>query len=129
MLTDFCNICNVETAFNIAGSMKAGKNSTLTIESWMCTICGNFSIFYVHSVSNKTFILSKNYGHKFIDISYIYNPLTQDVYEIRIAKKNQAGIDGCSLILDPNNLPFELDPTKPDEDIILQKLEVYETFS
>jgi hypothetical protein len=123
-IVDKCDMCEGQKNFKSTGTMIAGKGSGVRLESWLCTGCDKFSLLYALSES-KTFLISKTYEHKFITIRKIYDPFTKEVNEIKISKKDC----DINLVLKPDQMIFDLDPLRPNEELLLMKLEVYEIFS
>lgn len=54
-----------------------------------------------------------------------YDVLAKEIYEVKLSKKGSDII----VIYDPRKVNFCIDPLHPDEDIIIQKIELHETFS
>lgn len=122
-ILDKCDVCNSETKFRSAGVMMAGRSLDVRLENWLCSTCEKFYLLYALS-SQKTFLISKTYEHKYITISLVYDPFTKEVFEIKIAKLYNSD---SNLVIDPKKM--YIDPLHPDEISLLSKLEVYETFS
>jgi len=120
----FCDMCNKETSFDLVGCVTAGYHSKLDLENWQCP-CAKFNIMYAKSLNGRICIISRVYSHPRISIMISFDNVSKDMFEVKLSKQ---GSD-INIVYDPRGVDFTIDPIHPDEDIILQKIEMYEIFS
>lgn len=122
----FCDMCNTINTFKFAGSLQCQPTSVpLELENWECP-CGKFCVLFARASNNgKLFLISKVYSHSQTSIMTTYDVLAKEIYEVKLSKKGSDII----VIYDPRKVNFCIDPLHPDEDIIIQKIELHETFS
>jgi len=119
-------MCDASKTFKFAGGANY-KPSTmeLELENWECP-CGKFCILTAKvATTGKLFLISKVYSHSQTSIMTTYDVLAKEIYEVKLSKKGSDIV----VIYDPRKVNFHIDPLHPDEDIIIQKIELHETFS
>lgn len=123
----YCEMCKEDHLFVGSGTIKIGKGRDLSLNTIRCTTCEKFAIIFLEEkFTLRSFLVSKVYDHEFICIVVVNDPLTKIVEEIKVYKKDNGS---TNLSLNPKEMPFELDPTHPNEDMLLSKLQIYEIFS
>ena len=55
-------MCGDQKTFKFSGGINAGRNNQLELENWECP-CNKFCILFAKSEVEKTFLISKVYGH------------------------------------------------------------------
>lgn len=122
----FCEMCVASNTFRFAGGAQYKPNNiSLELENWECP-CGRFcTLFAKVADTGQLFLISKVYSHSQTSIMTTYDALAKEIYEVKLSKKGSDII----VIYDPRKVNFYIDPLHPDEDIIIQKIELHETFS